>query len=65
MSEHQKPWNETVEPAARRLHLSAQLNLDTVISPDTAAAIALLLRRMALLLDNELEIQSRKSRRSK
>lgn len=54
MSESQRPWNETVEPAAGRLQLSAQMNLDTVINPEAAAAIALLLRRMAMLLDNEI-----------
>lgn len=54
MSELQRPWNETIEPAAGRLQMSAQLNLDTVINPEAAAAIALLLRSMAMLLDNEI-----------
>lgn len=65
MSEAERPWNETIEPAAGRLQLSAQLNLDTVINPDAAAAIALLLRRMAELLDGELACRARKGRRSK
>lgn len=64
MNEQQRPWNDTVEPAAGRLQLSAQLNLDTVIGPEAAAAIALLLRRMAELLDDELACRARKGRRS-
>lgn len=51
-------WKDCVALTIRRCRMAASLNLDTVFNPDGAEALALVLERMASLLDREISLQS-------
>ena len=58
MAEAQGPWSTIVDPIAARYEVAAFIGGTTVYNAEGSAAMAKILRRMALIIDTEIKIRT-------